>query len=73
MAVRLIPSSYRCDCGHHSDFCENTAEEISAMSHKRKQHAADSTKEEHTIEFSDGKAVAVLRPRLGRRKITGWE
>ncbi len=73
MAVHLIPSSYRCDCGHQSDFCENTVNEISAKSHKREQHLADSTKEEHTIEFSGGKAVAVLCPRLGRKKITGWE
>ena len=43
------------------------------MSHKRKQHLDDSTKEEHTIEFSGGKAEAVLCPRLGRKKITGWE
>src|SRR5258706_16427237 len=35
------------------------------MSHRRKQHLADSTKEEHTIEFSGGKAVAVPCPRLG--------
>jgi len=43
------------------------------MSHKGKQHLADSAREEHTIEFSGGEAVAVLCPRLGRRKITGWE
>jgi hypothetical protein len=73
MAIHLIPSSYRCDCGHQSDFCENAIEEISAMSHRKKQHLADSAKDEHTIEFSGGQAVAVLCPRLGRRKITGWE
>ena len=69
MAVHLFPSSYRCDCGHESDFFENTIKEISAMSRKRKQHLADSTEDEHTIEFSGGEAVAVLCPRLGRRKI----
>jgi hypothetical protein len=73
MALHLFPSSYRCDCGHQSDFCVNTIKEISQMSRKRKQHLADSTNEEHTIEFSDGKAVVVLCPRLGRRRIMGWE
>jgi hypothetical protein len=73
MAVELIPSSYRCDCGHQSDFCENTIQEISTMSRKRKQILADSRNEGHKIEFSGGKAVAVLCPRLGRQKITGWE
>ncbi|HWX22846.1 MAG TPA: hypothetical protein VN578_23335 [Candidatus Binatia bacterium] len=73
MAVHLFPSSYRCDCGHQSDFFENTIKEISAMSRKRKQHLADSAEDEHTIEFSGGKAVAVLCPRLGRRRITRWE
>jgi cobalamin biosynthesis Mg chelatase CobN len=73
MAVHLFPSSYRCDCGHQSDFFENTIKEISAASQKRRQHLADSTEEEHTIEFTGGKAVAVLCPRLGRRRITGWE
>ncbi len=73
MAMHLFPSSYRCDCGHESHFFENTITEISAMSRKRKQCLGDSEKEPHTIEFSRDKAVAVLCPRLGRRKITGWE
>ena len=74
MAVHLIPSSYRCDCGHESHFCENTVGELRAKSRRKKQLLADSDREvEHTIEFSDGEAVAVLCPRLGRRKITSWE
>ena len=43
------------------------------MSRKRKQHLSDSAEEQHTIEFSASHAVAVLCPRLGRKKITGWE
>ena len=66
MALHLVPLSYCCDCRHESDFCENTVNEISA-------NLADSTKDEHTIEFSGGEAVAVLCPPLGRMKITGWE
>jgi hypothetical protein len=47
--------------------------ELSAKSRKKKQHLMDSEKEEHAIEFSGGQAVAVICPRLGRKKITGWE
>ncbi len=73
MAVELYPSSYRCDCGHQSDFCENTVREISEKSKKKKQVLGDSGEPEHCIESYGGEAVAVLRPKLGRRKITGWE
>lgn len=40
------------------------------MGRQRKQHLADSAEDEHTIEFAGGKAVAVLCPRLGRRKLS---
>lgn len=73
MAVHLYPSSYRCDCGHESDFFENTIKEISVMSRKHKQRLADSAENEHIIEFFGGEAVAVLCPRLGRREITACE
>jgi hypothetical protein len=73
MAVHIIPSSYRCDCGHESDFFESTINELTAKSRKKKQYLADSSEDEHTIEFAGGEAVAVLCPRLGRKKITGWE
>ncbi len=73
MAVHLFPSSYRCDCGHESHFFENTIKEMSEKSRKKKQRLLDSEKDEHTIEFSGGQAVVVVCPRLGRRKITGWE
>jgi len=39
--------------------------------HKR-MHLLDSDVEEHAIEFKDGVATAVICPKLGRRKITGW-
>jgi len=74
MAMRLIPTSYRCDCGHESHFCENTVKELEAKSLRKKQCLVDSDREaEHRIEFSGGEAAAVLCPHLGRRKITGWE
>jgi hypothetical protein len=39
--------------------------------HKR-MHLLDSDAEEHAIEFKDGVATAVICPKQGRRKITGW-
>jgi hypothetical protein len=71
MAEHLSPSSFRCDCGHQSDFFENTISEMKALSRKRKkpQQLLDSCAREHAIEFVNGKAVAVICPELGRREI----
>jgi hypothetical protein len=71
MAEHLSPSSFRCDCGHQSDFFENTISEMKALSRKRKkpQHLVDSSARKHVIEFVDGRPVAVICPKLGRREI----
>ncbi len=69
MAEFLFPSSYRCDCGHESHFSEGTVRELARMSQRKPQHLADSEVDEHTIEFKNGQAAAVICPRLGRRKI----
>lgn len=75
MAVYIVPSSYRCDCGHESDFFERTIYAMEADSRKRKKpiRLGDSTENEHFIEFAGGEAVAVLCPTLGRREIDGEE
>jgi hypothetical protein len=39
--------------------------------HKR-MHLLDSEADEHAIEFEEGVATAVICPKQGRRKITGW-
>ena len=71
MATLLFPSSFRCDCGHESHFCENTVKEMREKSRRRRQLLGDSGKPEHNIEFEGGKAVAILCPKLGRCLITG--
>ncbi|MFQ5617107.1 MAG: hypothetical protein ACE5GO_11705, partial [Anaerolineales bacterium] len=60
MPKELFPSSYLCDCGHQSDFFENTIREIKKMSRKKKVHLDDS--EGHTIVFYRGKMVDILCP-----------
>ncbi len=74
MARRLIPSSFECDCGHQSHFCEGTVRDMEADSRRRRKrmHLLDSEAGEHAIEFEEGRATAVICPKLGRRQITGW-
>jgi len=75
MAKLLVPSSFYCDCGHKSHFCENTIKEMEAASARRRKTMllGDSEPEEHNIEFVNGKATAVICPRLGLCEITVWE
>ena len=74
VATQLIPSSFECDCGHQSHFCVSTVMEMERDSDRRRKviHLLDSEKEEHAIEFSNGRATAVICPKLGRRGITGF-
>ena len=62
MPKELLPSSYLCDCGHQSDFFENTIREAKAMSHKRMIHLGDSEPNEHTIVFYKGQMIDILCP-----------
>ena len=75
MARHLIPSSFECDCGHRSHFCEGTVNEMIEGSRRGRKliHLWDSETDEHAIEFRNGRVVAVICPRLGRREITGWD
>jgi hypothetical protein len=74
MARRLVPSSFECDCGHQSHFCEGTVRDMEADSGRRHKPMLllDSEAEEHAIEFEGGVATAVICPKQGRRKIMGW-
>jgi len=74
MARRLIPSSFECGCGHQSHFSERTVREMEADTRRRPKpiRLLDSEPEEHAIEFEKGQATAVICPKLGRRRITGW-
>jgi len=62
MPKEIFPSSYLCDCGHQSDFLENTVREVKAMSHRRRIYLEDSEPDEHTIVFYKGEMVEVICP-----------
>jgi hypothetical protein len=66
MSKEIYPSSYKCDCGHQSDFFENTVREAKAMSHKKKVYLSDSETDEHTIVFYKGEMIEILCPNLQR-------
>src|SRR5215468_5346847 len=70
MPKEIFPSSFECDCGHQSDFFENTIREAKAMSQKKKVYLADSAPEEHTIVFYRGKVVAIQCPQQPQSRET---
>src|SRR5437870_8407753 len=63
MPKEIFPSSFECDCGHQSDFSENTIRDMKAMSQKQKVYLADAAPEEHTIVFYRGKMVQIQCPK----------
>ena len=63
MPREIFPSSYQCDCGHQSDFFENTIREVKAESFKKRIYLSDSEREEHTIVFYRGEMVEILCPK----------
>ena len=62
MPKEIFPSSYECDCGHESDFSENTIREAKAKSHRKKIFLGDSAADEHIIVFYKGEMVDILCP-----------
>jgi hypothetical protein len=62
MAKEIYPSSFLCDCGHQSDFFENTIREAKARSLKKKILLNDSERDEHTIVFYKGEMVDIICP-----------
>ena len=74
MARHIIPSSFECDCGHQSHFFEGTVRDMETASRRRHKPMLllDSEAEEHAVEFEEGRATAVICPKLGRCLITGW-
>ena len=73
MARRLVPSSFECDCGHQSHFCEGTVRDMEADSRRRHKRMLllDSEAEEHAIEFEGGVATAVICPKQGLGTVAG--
>ena len=77
MAIENFPSSFRCDCGHESDFFEDTVEEMAMMSKRKRVHLGDGDRDEeddeHTIVFYKGEAIEIICPKLGTCAITDSE
>lgn len=74
MAIKLFPSSFKCDCGHQLNFFENTVRDMEKMSEKKRVRLVDGYgKEEHTIIFYKGKAIEIICPKLGNCKIKSAE
>lgn len=70
MAIELYPSSFRCDCGHQSDFFENTVSDMKNMSIRKRVTLGDSEDNEHRIVFFKSKAIEIICPQLGTCTIT---
>jgi len=70
MPTEIYPSSYLCDCGHQSDFFENTIREIKAMSRKKKVQLGDSDTPEHTIVFYRGEMIDIICPNKKKAKMS---
>ena len=62
MPREIFPSSYECDCGHMSHFCENTISEMKLDSMKGRVGIGDSEKAEHIVFFHHGEMVAIQCP-----------
>jgi hypothetical protein len=62
MAKEIYPSSIVCDCGHRSDFFENTVREAKARSLKKRILLNDSERDEHTVVFYKGEMVDIICP-----------
>jgi hypothetical protein len=60
-----FPSSFLCDCGHQSDFFENTIKEAKKMSRKKKIYLRDSAADEHIIVFYKGEILDIICPKAG--------
>jgi hypothetical protein len=68
MPKEIFPSSYECDCGHQSDFFENTVREAKSASFKKKIYLLDSEREEHTIVFYKGEMIDIICPKVEKQE-----
>lgn len=72
MAKQIIPSSFKCDCNHESNFSENTIREMERLSRKKKVSLGDGGVPSHSIIFHKEKAIEIICPTLGKCKIIGF-
>ena len=70
MPKEIFPSSFECDCGHQSDFCEGTVNEMKRMSRSKEVRLGDGRgPEEHFIVFRGGEMVDIQCPKQRQKKI----
>lgn len=71
MPTEIFPSSFKCDCGHQSDFFERTVREMRADSRNRKKEIclADDGKPSHLIYFLAGEVTAIYCPVMQKRLV----
>jgi hypothetical protein len=63
MPKEIVPSSYECDCGHVSDFFENTVRGCKKKSQRKEIHLYDDGEPEHIIIFYQGEMVDIICPK----------
>ena len=69
MPKEIFPSSFECDCGHQSDFCEGTVNEMKRMSRSKEVRLGDGCgSEEHFIVFRGGEMVDIQCPKQRQKK-----
>ena len=66
MPEELFPSSYKCDCGHQSDFGENTVRDMKRMSKRKRVRLADD--DGHTIVFYLGEMEKIICPNQKKKE-----
>ena len=70
MAIKIIPSSFECDCGNESHFGENTIRSMEKMSKRKRVTLGDD--HNHSIVFYQEEAIEIICPTLGVCKIKGF-
>jgi hypothetical protein len=62
MPKEIFPSSFECDCGHHSHFSEGTVNAMKEMSREKEVRLGDAAPDEHVIVFHGGEMVEIRCP-----------
>lgn len=62
MGEEIVPSSYKCSCGHVFHFSEGTVSEMKRMSFKKEVKLGDAGQPEHFVIFYKGKMQDIACP-----------
>jgi hypothetical protein len=69
MPKEIFPSSFKCDCGHQSDFFEGTVNEMKRKSRSKEVRLGDGCgSDEHFIVFRGGEMGDIQCPKQRKRK-----